>query len=303
MSTTDETETDPAVCYRHPGRQSWVLCQRCGRTICPECQILAPVGVQCPECVREAGGSVRWNPAGGPRPSARASRTRRADRPAWMRTVAGWMRPEGTAPTISWGLAGASALFWLVGFFSQLPYQYLAALPYPFELWRFVTGLVVYPSSLNFLGILSFALAMVFWLLNAPGAELSMGRNRFLVVVLAGAVVGNAAQMLVGAAGFGLYGALFAIFTAFLIDVWNSPPVRAQVLIMLGINLLLALALGGLFAEILGGSLAGAGAYWVLKTYGERARSADRTPYLLIGGGLAAVVLITTARLMLAPVI
>jgi hypothetical protein len=28
---------DPAnYCYRHPDRQSFVLCQRCGRTICGE---------------------------------------------------------------------------------------------------------------------------------------------------------------------------------------------------------------------------------------------------------------------------
>ena len=41
-------------CYRHPDRQSFVLCQRCGRTICPECQTQAPVGVHCPECMRES---------------------------------------------------------------------------------------------------------------------------------------------------------------------------------------------------------------------------------------------------------
>ncbi len=39
-------------CYRHPNRQSFVLCQRCGRTICPECQVQAAVGVHCVECAR-----------------------------------------------------------------------------------------------------------------------------------------------------------------------------------------------------------------------------------------------------------
>ena len=50
---TRALETDPSVCYRHPGRQSWVLCQRCGRTVCPECQIVAPVGVHCPDASRD----------------------------------------------------------------------------------------------------------------------------------------------------------------------------------------------------------------------------------------------------------
>lgn len=303
MSTMDETEVDPSVCYRHPGRQSWVLCQRCGRTICPECQILAPVGVQCPECVREAGGSVKWTPASGPRPAARTPRrSRTSSSPAWLQTIGRLVRPGGSTPAISWGLAGLSLVLWLVGFFSSLPIQYLAALPYPFEVWRFVTGAVVYPSSLNFFGVLSFALSMLFWLINAPGAETSMGRQRFVAVVLAGAVAGNAAQMLLGQAGYGLYGALFAIFAAYLIEVWHSPPARMQVLIMLGINLLLVLAFRSLIGEIIVGGLAGAGAFWVLKHYGERARSSERTPYLIIAGALVAIILITTVRLVIAPV-
>ncbi len=43
--------TGPSVCYRHPGVESYVLCQRCSRPICPSCQRQAAVGVQCPECV------------------------------------------------------------------------------------------------------------------------------------------------------------------------------------------------------------------------------------------------------------
>jgi len=31
-------------CYRHPDRETFVKCQRCGRPICGECQTLAPVG-------------------------------------------------------------------------------------------------------------------------------------------------------------------------------------------------------------------------------------------------------------------
>ena len=41
------------VCYRHPDTPSFTLCQRCGRTICSQCQTVSSVGVLCPECVRE----------------------------------------------------------------------------------------------------------------------------------------------------------------------------------------------------------------------------------------------------------
>ena len=41
-------------CYRHPDRESGVRCRRCERPICPECMITAPVGFQCPSCVKGA---------------------------------------------------------------------------------------------------------------------------------------------------------------------------------------------------------------------------------------------------------
>jgi len=58
------------VCYRHPSVETRVHCSRCGRPICPDCMIPAPVGHQCPTCVEEARrefrrGAARGIPAAG----------------------------------------------------------------------------------------------------------------------------------------------------------------------------------------------------------------------------------------------
>src|SRR5579859_7494446 len=42
-----------AVCYRHPSRETGVSCSSCGRPICPDCMTPTPVGMRCPECVRD----------------------------------------------------------------------------------------------------------------------------------------------------------------------------------------------------------------------------------------------------------
>lgn len=67
-------DTGTPVCYRHPGREANIRCQRCGRPICPDCMRDAAVGFQCPSCVNEGrkttrqavapyGGSRSANPA------------------------------------------------------------------------------------------------------------------------------------------------------------------------------------------------------------------------------------------------
>jgi membrane associated rhomboid family serine protease len=41
------------TCYRHPDRETRVSCSSCGRPICPECMTPTPVGMRCPECMRQ----------------------------------------------------------------------------------------------------------------------------------------------------------------------------------------------------------------------------------------------------------
>src|SRR6516225_9832417 len=52
-------EADVPTCFRHPGRETYLSCVRCGRPACPECLRSAPVGQQCVECIRAGNRGVR----------------------------------------------------------------------------------------------------------------------------------------------------------------------------------------------------------------------------------------------------
>ena len=282
-----------------------MLCQRCGRTICPECQILSPVGVQCPECVKEAGGSVSWRDAGEiRRPVSKLSKARRPQQarsaggssPFWQSRLGQMLRPGSDAPVLSWGTVAVAVVLWIVGLFTGGLPMLLLGFPSSsvvWQVWRFFTAAVTYPSAL----ILGLLLNAVFLVLIAPTVERQLGRGRMLVVMLAAAGLGSSSMVLAGTDPYGLSGVLFGVFGAYLIFIWSYPPARTQGLIMIGINLLIVLFLSpGLLPHIIGGLIAGAGATYLFQRYDGRSRSNPGTPYLIIGAVVAAFILTAILR-------
>ena len=63
MTTPDQDtpagQETPPTCYRHPDRETWVSCVRCGRHACPDCLRSAAVGQQCVDCVHEGSRTTR----------------------------------------------------------------------------------------------------------------------------------------------------------------------------------------------------------------------------------------------------
>jgi membrane associated rhomboid family serine protease len=295
-------ETDPSVCYRHPDRTSWTLCTRCGRTICPECQILTPSGVRCPECVKEEGGSVRWESAG-PRPAAK-SKKRAARRPSVAQRV-----DAASRPVLTIGVAGVALVLWLAGFFSGTStiiggaiYDSLAARPdVALEVWRYVTTSVAYPSIgeryvlLTLLGI-----AVFVWI--GWGAERYLGWRRFGVVLLVAGVTAAALCGITLGSSTGLQGAVWGIFGAYLILVWGDPPARNRLIITMVVWFIFSLFFGYIIA-VIGGAAAGIGTLLLLRRYDDRPNARASTPYLLLlAAGAGLILLAILSATVIAPI-
>ncbi|GGH44494.1 rhomboid family intramembrane serine protease [Microbacterium album] len=248
MTVAEPSRNPENYCYRHPDRQSFALCQRCTRTICPECQTPAAVGVICPECIREQ----------------RKSRT-----PAQRRALRRWGRSGALVasdrPVVTnWIVAITGAAFLLnllltpLGFGLQPWLAFYAPRLYPqfgsFEPWRLVSVTLVHSGFLHVaLNLLSV------WIIGRL-LEPTIGRWRFLALYLISAVGGSVAVALlsfntpvVGASGalFGMLGALVVIGRQLGGNVTG-------VLIILGINLAVGFVFGGISWEAhVGGLIAG----------------------------------------------
>jgi membrane associated rhomboid family serine protease len=233
-----ETAVAP-VCYRHPKRETWISCQRCGRHICPECQTPAPVGVQCPECVREG----------------QAGMPRRA--PGWLQALA-----PGRSTVVTYALIALNVAIYILQFATgQVLTEAWYLNPYVAgsEPWRLITSAFLHAPW--FIPHLLFNMYALF--IFGPLLESFLGRGRFIALYLIGALGGSlgvltsvevwaltdltAATMPTGALGasgavFALMGAVFAMRKVMGIDV-------RQLLIVLAINLAIPFFIGGIAWE------------------------------------------------------
>lgn len=232
-------------CYRHPDRPSYILCQRCGRTICPECQTQAPVGVVCPECMREQ--------------RASAPRTRPAVLTK-VRSVA-----NRGAPVVTYALIGITvAIFVLqlipgLAITDRLLYAGVYALPGNFEPWRMLTSVFVHSTGLIFHVLLNMYTLWIFGQL----LEGLLGKWRFLSLYLIAGLGGSVGVLWLGDPRMGVVGAsgaIFGLMGAFLVIQRRLGGQTTQLFVLLGINLVIGFVPGFNIAwqAHLGGLLVGA---------------------------------------------
>jgi membrane associated rhomboid family serine protease len=253
------------TCYRHPDREAYIKCQRCGRVICPDCMRDSAVGFQCPECVKEGSRSTRSG-----------------------RTAYGGLRPSNAGIT-SMVIIGINIAVWVsilaTGGRASRLVDYLGLRPNGLCVIPGFGGHEVTPSVCDVNGgtflpgvadgaywqLLTSAFTQVeFWHIGfnmlalwvlGPQLELAIGRARFTALYVLSALAGSALVywssyeygLTVGASGavFGLMGALLVVAYKVKADV-------QQILIWIGINAVLTFTFSGIsWQGHLGGFLGG----------------------------------------------
>ncbi|MER6513381.1 rhomboid family intramembrane serine protease [Nonomuraea sp. NPDC001636] len=259
------------TCYRHPGRETWVRCQRCDRPICPDCMRDAAVGFQCPECV------------------AQGSQNFRQARSTFGGQVVG-------TPYVTWAILAVNVLVFGA--------QYLVpAVTGALQMWP--AGVAVFGDYYRLVSA-AFVHAGVFhilfncWALYVVGPylERAFGHVRYTALYLVSAVGGSVlslwldplGQPTVGASGaiFGLFGAVFVVGRKLNMDVRG-------IAMLIVINLVITFVFPGISwtghvgGLITGSVLAGAMAY---------APKNNRTLWqvLAIAGALAVLAVLVMAR-------
>lgn len=283
------------VCPRHPDRESYVRCQRCGRPTCPECQRPAAVGIQCVDCVAEGQRSVRQ-----------------------ARTVFGGSVTDGRPLATMWIIGICVAVFVLQmvvpGFQNRI--AFVPALGQS-EPWRFLT------SAFAHGGIAHIAFNMYALWIMGTYLEPMLGRARFVAIYLLSALGGSVMYLLLAApqsysealavgpgawwtSAVGASGAVFGLFGAFLVLQRRLGRSAAGMWVIIGINAVIGFVPGFNIAwqAHLGGLITGAAAAGVIAYLGRGRgpqgapgrRDAGALHWVGLGAILVLLVVLTLAK-------
>ncbi|BBZ50147.1 rhomboid family intramembrane serine protease [Mycobacterium heidelbergense] len=192
-----ESPAGAPTCYRHPGRQTYVRCNRCERYICGDCMRAAAVGHQCVECVQAGGRTIR------------PPRTRRS-----------------ATPVVSYALIAINVMVFLAQMASGDLEKQLALWPPAVadgQLYRLLTAAFLHYGPTHLL-LNMWALYVV-----GPPLEMCFGRTRFGALYVLSGLGGSVLVYLLsplntataGASGaiFGLFGATFVVAKRLTLDV------------------------------------------------------------------------------------
>lgn len=255
------------------------------RTICPECQTQAAVGVICTECMRE-------------QQKAQTPAQAKAERRWRSRSTS--VALSGDKPLVTYGIIGLTALVYLAQLIPGSPVRDLFALYAPrlypeftgvFEPWRLFTVLLVH-SGFWHIGLNMLAVFMI-----GRSLEPMLGRSRFLALYVLAGLGGSVGVALIafGTPVIGASGAVFGLLGALLVIGRHLGANIRGIAIILGINLVIGFLPGFQVAwqAHVGGLLVGALIGLIFaRTRARKQRALQITLLSAVGVGLVALLLV-----------
>jgi membrane associated rhomboid family serine protease len=264
---SDTTAAGAPTCYRHPGRETYIRCQRCGRPICPDCMREASVGFQCPDCIAEGRRTTRQ-----PRRS--------------LRGTLGWNRPGATP--VTWVLIAINVVVFVLirvidshvflydlmlhgqgicdagrqGAFVGVPREacvghgvhYLPGVS-DGAYWQLVTTMFTHQQIWH-IATNMFSLYFV-----GSALEPALGKARFLALYLISGLAGSAMVYWVADPNqptLGASGAIFGLLGALLVFLIKARQPLQQVLFLLALNFAITFTIPGIsWGAHVGGFLGG----------------------------------------------
>lgn len=237
-------------CYRHPDRLSFVLCERCGRTICLECQNHVNGQVLCPDDARRS--NVTMMPVNRRPPKKRRERRR--------------ILPESLEghPVATYAIILAILLIYIVDAISGGIIQpHLWVLPRSLAESIGASDVLLQPwslltTSLTASSILALILeGLSIWSIGRL-LEPSLGRRRFVFSYFGAGLGGALLAFALEGVDAGAFGALIGIATIATVLARRLGFNPVILYISSAISLVFSLIFGG-WQPVVGGLLAGAG--------------------------------------------
>ena len=278
-------EAGVPTCFRHPDKETYLSCVRCGRPACPDCLRSAPVGQQCVECIKEG---------------SRGART--------PTTVFGGRVVSGALVTYT--LIGLNVLLYLVEWVYPRIVDYLVLVGRLQDStlhnqvigvavgqeYRLITSAFLHEPGFAGFGPAHIIFNMWALLVVGPALERLLGRLRFLAVYLLSALGGAVFFYYLvppNQAALGASGAVFGLFGAYFVVARRLGADARSIVFLIVLNLGISFAVAGIAWQAHVGGLLTGGLLTAAYAYAPR----NQRTLVQVGATVAVVAVLVIAVL------
>jgi membrane associated rhomboid family serine protease len=234
-----DAEVAAPTCYRHPNRETYVSCVRCGRHACPDCLRSAAVGQQCVDCVREGNRDSR-------------------------QPVGRFGGKVNQKPVVTYTIVAICVLVYLVELIHSQIVVSGGMIGYGVALgqwYRLITSAFLHEPPGSGIGLTHIAFNMWALIVIGPPLERLLGRSRYIALYLISALAGSVVLYLISPSelAIGASGAIFGLFGGFIVMARKLRLDMRQIVVLIVINLAITFLVPGIaWQDHIGGLIAGA---------------------------------------------